>query len=200
MTDRPLTTSAYITLGLLTTEDRSAYELAEVVGRGVDLLWPRADRQRYITPKKLVQEGLVTARTESSGRRNRTVYSITPAGRAALAGWFSTEAQPPAFEFEGMIRVLVAEQGTIDELRRNLEAIRAQSVTARELFVTHAANIAATGGTFPERRHLFALANRFMVGHYDHIIEWAGWALEETSGWPDTTSPAELIQIVGSVK
>ena len=113
MIDRPLTTSAYITLGQLTTQDRSAYELAEVVGRGVDLLWPRADRQRYITPKKLVEEGLVTARTEASGKRNRTVYSITPEGRAALARWLSTEAQPPAIEFEGMIRVLVATRQVI---------------------------------------------------------------------------------------
>jgi len=94
----------------------------------------------------------------------------------------------------------VAEQGTIEELHHNLESIREQSITARELFVAHAANIAATGGTFPERRHLFALANRFMIGHYDHIIEWAGWALEETSSWPDTMSPAELIQIVDSAK
>jgi len=194
MIDRPLTTSAYITLGQLTTQDRSAYELAEVVGRGVDLLWPRADRQRYITPKKLVEEGLVTARTEASGKRNRTVYSITPEGRAALARWLSTEAQPPAIEFEGMIRVLVAEQGSIEELRHTLESIRAQSISARELFVTHAANIAATGGTFPERRHLFRLANRFMIGHYNHIIEWADWALEETSSWPDTTLPADFTE------
>ena len=60
MPNRPLTTAAYITLGLLTSRDWSAYQLAEQVGRGVDQLWPRADRQRYITPKRLLEEGLVT--------------------------------------------------------------------------------------------------------------------------------------------
>ena len=190
MPERPLTTSAYIALGLLTTQDRSAYELAEQVGRGVDQLWPRADRQRYITPKRLLEAGLVTSRTEASGRRTRTVYSITPAGREALRQWFSSEAQPAALEFEGMIRLLLAEQATLDELRATLTGIRQQAVTARRMFASHARYIAETGGTFPERRHLFALANTFMIGHYDHIVGWVDWALEQTSSWPDTVTPA----------
>lgn len=35
-----------------------------------------------------------------------------------------------------------------------------------------------------------ALANRFMIGHFNHIAEWADWALEETADWPDTVQPA----------
>ncbi len=190
MTDRQLTTTAYITLGLLTSRDWSAYQLAEQVGRGVDQLWPRADRQRYITPKRLEEAGLVAARSEASGKRIRTVYSITPAGREELARWLTTESRPPQFEFEGMIRVLLAEQGTIDDLRRNLETMRSQSTAARALFAAHAELLATSGGTFPERRHLFGMANRFMIGHFDHIIEWSTWALDETKSWPDTTTPA----------
>ena len=68
--------------------------------------------------------------------------------------------------------------------------MRSQAVLAREMFAGHAALLAATGGTFPERLHLFALANRFMIGHFDHIIEWATWSLEQTASWPDTTTPA----------
>jgi len=190
MTERPLTTAAYITLGLLTSKDWSAYQLAEQVGRGVDQLWPRADRQRYITPKLLLERGLVTARTEPSGKRTRTVYSITQAGRDELARWLTLESRPPALEFEGMIRVLLAEQGTIEDLRATLEEMRRQAIASRELFAAHAAVIATTGGTFPERQHLFGLANRFMVGQHTHIIEWATWALEQTASWPDAASPA----------
>ena len=190
MTDRQLTTSAYITLGLLTSQDWSAYQLAEQVGRGVDHLWPRAARQRYITPKQLLEEGLVTARAEPSGRRTRTIYSITAEGRAELARWLTTESRPPALEFEGMIRVLLADEGSIEDLRANLQTMRHQSIAARALFADYAAFIAATGGTFPERKHLFALANRYMVGHYDHIIEWVDWSLEQIASWPDTVTPA----------
>jgi PadR family transcriptional regulator AphA len=34
------------------------------------------------------------------------------------------------------------------------------------------------------------LANRFMIGHFTHISDWAEWALTETDTWSDTTSPA----------
>jgi PadR family transcriptional regulator AphA len=190
MKDRQLTTAAYITLGLLTSRDWSAYQLAEQVGRGVDQLWPRADRQRYITPKRLEEEGLVTARIEPSGKRTRTVYSITPAGRAELARWLTLESRQPMLEFEGMIRVLLAEQGSIEDLRATLEGMRRQSLAARQLFARHAKTLAETPGTFPERRHVMAMSNRFMIGHYDHIIEWATWAIEQTSAWPDAASPA----------
>jgi hypothetical protein len=65
-----------------------------------------------------------------------------------------------------------------------------QAVAARELFARHAHTLAESPGTFPERRHVLAMANRFMIGHYDHIIQWSTWALEQTSTWPDAASPA----------
>ena len=194
MPQRELTTTAYLTLGLLATSDWSAYQLAEQLGRGVDQLWPRADRQRYNVVKKLLATGLVTAREEHSGRRGRTVYAITDAGREALAAWLAAEPEPVALEFEGMIRVLVSDQGSIDDLRRTLETMRAQAETARAQFARYAVHISETGGTFPERRHLFALSNTFMIGHYNHIIEWTTWALEQTESCPDPASPAETHQ------
>jgi len=190
VTQRDLTTTAFLTLGLLAARDWSAYQLAEQLGRGVDEVWPRADRQRYNTLKRLLDDGFVTARVEQSGKRDRTVYSITEQGRDALAGWLATEAKPPVLEFEGMIRVLVSEQGSIDDLRRTLETMREQASDKRALFAAHASQISETGGTFPERRHLFALANTFMMGHFDHIIDWATWALDQTATWPDASSPA----------
>lgn len=185
-----LTTTAYLTLGLLASRDWSAYQLAEQLGRGVDQLWPRADRQRYNTLKRLLAEGLVTARSEQAGKRDRTVYSITESGRAELAQWLAMESRPPALEFEGMVRVLVSDQGSPADLRRTLEDMREQAAAKRALFAAHAEHIRETGGTFPERRHLFGLANTFMVGHYDHIVEWATWALAEVDTWPDLSSPA----------
>jgi PadR family transcriptional regulator AphA len=191
MTERPLTPSAFILLGLLSSRDWSAYELAEQVGRGVDQLWPLADRQRYNVLKRLHADGLVSTRTESVGSRERTVYSITDGGRDALTKWLATvEVRPPVLEFEGMLRVLLADQGSLDDLRRNLETMVEQAQSALDLFAGHAGVMAATGGTFPERRHLLAMANRFMVGHYTHVVEWATWALEEIEGWPDATSAA----------
>jgi DNA-binding PadR family transcriptional regulator len=188
-----LTTTSYLILGLLSSRDWSAYELAEQIGRGVTEIWPRADRQLYDAPKRLVENGLATARREASaGRRQRTVYSITPEGRDAMRAWLATAPHPPALEFEGMVRVLFADMGSVDDLRATLQTIIDQAQVVRELFQRHATLILETdGGTFPERQHLFALSNRFVGGYFLHIEEWASWALEQIESWPDTTTPAE---------
>ncbi|CAN5535613.1 PadR family transcriptional regulator [soil metagenome] len=191
MPEAKVTTTGYIILGMLCSRDWSAYELAEQVGRGLDQLWSRADRQRYETPKRLAELGLITARQEPNGKRRRTVYSITDAGHEALAEWLATDPAAVALQFEGGVRVLLADQGTIEDLRRTLETIRTQAQETRTLFAAHAQIIHdGAGGTFPERQHLSALMNRFMVGHAEHLIDWSSWALEHSSTWTDTVTPA----------
>ena len=190
MAERGVSTTGYLILGLLAAQDWSAYQLAEQLGRGVSELWPSADRGRYAVLTRLSDEGYVVTRQEHTGQRARTVYSITPAGRAALVEWLHTPVRTPAFECEGLVRVLLSDRGSLDDLRHTLAQTRQQALDARELFARYAAFISSTGGTFPERRHLFALANTFMIGHYDHIIAWVDWAEQQIESWPDTVTPA----------
>lgn len=186
-----LTTTSYVVLGMLVSRDLTAYDISELFGRGVGELWPRAGRQHYNAPKKLLERGLVTARADAVGARPRTVYSITDEGRAALTAWLAERSRPSALEFEGMMRVLFADQGSIEDLRSNLRTMREQADATRRLFGRHAVTLRdTTVATFPERQHLMALANRFMVGHFSHIVEWSDWALAEIEDWPDTTTPA----------
>jgi DNA-binding PadR family transcriptional regulator len=187
----PLTTTSYLILGMLSARDWSAYELAEQVDKGLTEVWPRARRQLYNAPKALLAEGLVTATRSAAGRRSRTVYSITPAGREALRQWLTTPARPPALEFEGMLHVLLADAGGVEDLRRTLRDVIEHAARERERFEGHAALIRATGGTYPARQHLFRLSWEFMLGHYAHMSAWATWALEQIESWPDTTSPSE---------
>jgi len=191
LTQGDLNPTSYLVLGMLASRDWSAYEIAAQVGRGMADVWPRADRQRYNAPKRLLEKGLVSARTEATGKRERTVYSITPAGRRALTEWLATAAHPPALEFEGMLRVILANEGTIENLRANLETMRDQALESRALYLRHAAMmLGEEGGTFPERLHVLVLANRFMLDHFGRIAEWAEWALEQSESWADTTTPA----------
>lgn len=184
--------TGYLILGILGSRDTSAYEIVDLMGKGVTEVWRRADRQLYDAPKRLVELGLITARKETSaGRRQRTVYSITPAGRDALASWIGTEVQPSAMEFEGLVRLLFADQGDIEALRSTLSTVAEQARARRDLFVGHAEHaLTSDGGSFPERAHIFALVNRYMVRHFDLMIEWAEWALEQVEEWPDTHTPA----------
>ncbi len=185
-----LNATSYVILGILASGEHSAYDIAKFMGAGMGEVWPLAERQRYNAPKKLVELGYASVRTEATGRRNRTIYAITPEGAAALRQWLTQTTSRAALEFEGLVRVLVGEQGTIDDLRANLETIAAQARESRELFVQHARTMRGAEASFPEREHLLALANRYMVDHFGLMADWAEWALAETESWADTTSPA----------
>lgn len=185
-----LTPTSYTILGLLALRDWSGYQITKRVRVGLGQLWPRAERQLYNDPKRLLAGGYVTATVEQVGQRRRTTYSITRRGRAALKRWFATAARPPVLEFEGMVRVLFADQCTVGELRATLEEIAEQARANRAEYAELAAYQADGGNPYPTRSHLNALAMRFLIGHFNHLIDWSNWALDAVSAWPDTKTPA----------
>ena len=75
----------------------SAYELAQQIHRGLRYMLPASERNLYAEPKRLAAAGLVRMRREQVGRRNRTIYEITPAGREALRRQLATPPAPPSW-------------------------------------------------------------------------------------------------------
>jgi PadR family transcriptional regulator AphA len=185
-----LTTTSYALLGLLSLRPWTSYELAQQMQRTLGFIWPRAERKIYDEPKRLEGLGLATAVRDSVGKRPRTTYAITDAGRAALEEWLTTDPEPSSLEFEGMLRVLFADQGDVASLRRSLRAVQRQALEARNRLAAMSAEIAATdGGAFPDRVHVNALGMRFMIDHYTLVHDWAGWAIEETASWNSVDRP-----------
>ena len=85
----------FVILGVLCIEPMSGYDLKHNIDEMVAGFWNESYGQLYPTLKQLTVEGLVTAADAATGARRRTVYTLTPAGRAALAAWL---AEPPAIE------------------------------------------------------------------------------------------------------
>src|SRR5689334_12969450 len=119
-----LTTTSYAILGLLAIKPWTTYELAQQMGRALGQFWPRAESKLYEEPKKLVAHGLARAAKETVGKRARTVYSITPKGRRALAAWVPSPGAGPALEFEALVKVFFAEHGTKDDLLATIGSVR----------------------------------------------------------------------------
>ncbi len=107
MTSASLTPTSYAILGLLAIKPWTTYELATQVERTVRRFWPRTRSKLYEEPKKLVAAGLAEAVKGAHGRRPRTVYTITPAGRQALAAWLAGESAEP------VVRVRAPAQGVL---------------------------------------------------------------------------------------
>jgi PadR family transcriptional regulator, regulatory protein AphA len=183
-----LTTTSYVILGHLALRSWSTYELAQQMKRSTRDYWPRAESKIYEEPKKLVAHGLATATREYTGRRPRTVYAITGKGRRALRRWLDEPGQAPVVEFEGVVKVLFAEQGTKDQLLATLRSIREQAERTRCEHVKLAADLSETGGPFPDRLHVNELVFKFMWEQTETVIHWATWAEERVASWPDDTA------------
>jgi PadR family transcriptional regulator AphA len=93
--------------------------------RTLNRFWPRARSRLYQEPKKLVAHGLAVATKDAVGRRPRTVYTITEQGREALAEWLKAPGAEPSLEYEQLLKIFFADQGSRDDALATQEVSRA---------------------------------------------------------------------------
>lgn len=189
--DRQPTTTGFAILGLLAVRPWSIYELTKQMGRSLHHIWPRAESNVYAEAKRLVDAGFATAADEANGRRPRTVYAITPAGRTALHAWIASGSGPSRYESEAFLKVLFGNEGTRDELLANLRTLRDEAVAAKELWAAVGREYLDGPQPFPGRLHVNALFFRWAWEQADTNRRWAEWALREVEGWPDATGPSD---------
>lgn len=187
-----LTTTSYSVLALLALQPWTTYQLAKQMERSLGFIWPRAVSRLYEEPKKLVAAGLATSRPEATGRRRSTVYTITPAGRDALAGWLAEPGSGPVLECEALVKIAYADQGTRDGLLANLTAL-IDDTSAKLHFGDMIARQYLDGrGPFQERLPLSGLMWRFLWEYNVTVLRWARWARAEVEAWPDDLSQLDV--------
>jgi PadR family transcriptional regulator, regulatory protein AphA len=185
---RPLVPTSYAVLGLLGNRPFPAYDLTKHTVRTIRLVWRSAESHLYAQLRRLTDAGLISARTEHQGRRPRTVHQITPAGRRALSEWLARpRGTEPLLEFEAMVQVLFAEQGTIADLRRTIAAIGSDAESMLTIGSLAAQEYLDGHGDFPERAHVNVLVWRYLIDVHQATADWATWATEHISAWDDVT-------------
>lgn len=182
---RGLTTTTYGVLGLLAVRPYSTYELAKAMGLSVGRVWPRAESKLFEEPKKLVEHGYASAREEKVGRRPRTVYSVTPAGRRALAAWLSDPGKGPLLEFEGLVKLMFADHGSRADALATIARAKAWAVEMNAGSIAAGERFASGEGRYEERRAPTLLIGAFLTDFYALVAQWAEWAEAEVAGWPD---------------
>ena len=186
-----LNTTSFAMLGMLAIRPWSTYELAKHVDHSLRPLWPRARSNLFNEPKKLVVHGLAAATEETVGRRPRTVYTITPAGRRALRQWLGTPGEGPVLEFEQLLKVFFADQGTKTDALNAVATIKQWARDRNAENITVARSYVAGTGPFPERAAVLSVVGRFLTDFADMVNEWADRATTTIETWPEDPSRAE---------
>lgn len=173
-------------LGLLGVRPWTAYELVGQAKRSLHFVWPRSEALLYAELKKFVERGHAAAELIDGRGRQRTLYTITALGRAALSEWLATEPAPPTVEFEALLRLFLGDQSTADDLRTALERTRQQARMTHRDGRAVIEDQLATGGPFPERLHLAVPLSDFYDRFLRLIIDWCDETIAEIETWPDT--------------
>src|SRR5262245_21661013 len=193
-----MTTTSYSVLGLLAIKPWTTYELIQQVDRSVRRIWPRTQSKLYEEPKKLVALGFARASEERVGRRRRTRYTITAAGRRALAAWVGEPGEGPVLEFEQLLKIHFADSGAKADVLANLEATRAWVLDENEENLVAAQAYLEGRGPFPERAALNQIGGRFLTEYYLMVARWVDWATGVVETWPDDVREAPFDVAVGA--
>lgn len=196
-----LTTTSHAILCLLAIQPWSMYALAKQMRRDLHYVWPRAESNIYVEPKRLVELGLARAETQSTGRRPRTIYSITPKGRQALKRWLRTESAPSRYESETLLKILYGNYGTKDDLLTNIHRFAAEAEIARQAEFAFAREYFQGEHQLDEPLDLSTLFVRLMLEQAEVRLRWAKWAADQVEAWPDaaTGNPEATLEILRSI-
>jgi DNA-binding PadR family transcriptional regulator len=161
------------------------YDLASHLRRNVHFFHPRAESGIYQEPKRLVSLGLATVTQEGVGKRPRSIYSITRAGRSALRAWLAEPvAKPPLLEFEGLMRLYFAPHGSLQDLVSTLRQVQGQMDDIHGVAQVVRAEYLA--GTAPLQQYVDyrAMLHDFLWNFGRLVDEWAARSQALVEAWP----------------
>ena len=155
--------------------------------------WTAADSQWYAEPKRLAKLGFLRAEKRPGRTRERTHYTLTVAGRAALVEWAAEPARFPRIQHEAVTRLLLGDMVSDAVLVAGLQSMRGEiAEIAAELDAADAA-----AAEMPHRaRYLrlsHALARRIIEAHstwIDQVERELGRAAPPAPAPPAPTEPA----------
>lgn len=179
------TTTRETLLGLLALRPSwSSWELTKQLRRNLTFFWPRAESRVLAELKRLDRDGLANARTEANGRRERTVYSITPAGRSHLSAWLSTEPGGSILESEPLLRILLGELGGLEDIERAVARIEEDAHQILAVGKVVSDEYVAGTAPFQDHVHLRSFIYDYLTQHATGMLDWADRTRSALAEWP----------------
>lgn len=183
--DERLTTTSYAVLAQVAVRPWSTYELAQQRVRYFRYAWPSAESAIYREVKRLAALGLIRGKKEFTGKRARTIYSITAKGTKELRAWLATPISPFSMNFEAILRLFVAPIGSKEQIVSTLQQVR-EDAQAMLRFGGEVKQEFIDGiNVTQEQVYIRALAVDFFISLLNMVDAWAERSLGEIEAWDD---------------
>jgi PadR family transcriptional regulator, regulatory protein AphA len=160
-----LTSTAKAILGMVYLGNRTGYEIKQLVDKSSRFFWAASYGQIYPELKRLEREGLLEAKDDPRGGRNRREYSLTPAGEQAFRAWLASDEEPVLEQRnEGLLKLFFADALSAEEVQSLLR----QKIEQHERIIERLCQIAPDEAT----------ANEFPLLVRDYGVAFNEWAAE----------------------
>lgn len=175
-------TLGHAILGLLARHPRTGYELARRMDRPVGYFWTARHSQIYPELARLEADGLVDHEdVDGAGPRQSKRWSVTDAGRTALAEWVASDLEPQPVRDLEVLRlwsVWTVEPAAARDLVRRLRKVHVDRLAAYEAeLATLVDDPAARDRRTPEFASRVTLEGG--VRSRRAVVEWLDWLEQE---------------------
>ena len=123
MSSTELSLFSYEILGLVGRGGAGAHDLLRLAKDGRMFAWA-GESQYYTEPKRLAKLGYLAARKEPGKTRERTVYTLTDKGLAALREYARTPVTLTPLKSDALQRLLICDLVGEDVTRESLATLR----------------------------------------------------------------------------
>jgi PadR family transcriptional regulator, regulatory protein AphA len=159
---------SYVMLAAIGERGASTPELVDMFSRG-SMFWSSSPSQVYAEPKRLLRLGWITSDKQPGKTRSRTVYRLTPKGRAALRRWLRAPAGFPKLQHEAAMRLFAGDMIDDREILASLRRLRSDVERMSEALET---NITRAPGLPHRTRYLLLqqeLGRRLLQAHTEWL-------------------------------
>ncbi|NJL95289.1 MAG: PadR family transcriptional regulator [Anaerolineae bacterium] len=116
----------HIILGLLKYQPFSGYDLKQTIDASTRHLWHCDLPQIYRALDANLQAGWVSVEADDASPRHRKLYSLTPAGEAALLDWLAEPLEVQPVRLPNLARLFFGRFAPLDQLRDQMHTYRSQ--------------------------------------------------------------------------
>lgn len=126
----------------LTERPMTGYELTKAFDASIGFFWRARHQQIYRELQSLRSEGMVAAEeVVQSGKPNKTVYTLLPAGRARVRAWSGMLTERPASRDPMLVKLYaldaVDRPALLQEIESRLERHRSRLQTYERILARH---------------------------------------------------------------
>jgi DNA-binding PadR family transcriptional regulator len=165
----------------LIEDEMSGYDLARAFDSSLGFFWVASHQQIYRELRRLLEQGMVTCRTEEQrGRPDRKLYGLTAAGRETLDDWVleSDRGRLQESKDELLIKLYNLAPGNVPRLRELIEQRRSATMQRLYLYERIRRGHYADPESLPLRRRGVYLALLAGIMQGETALAWCDTALD----------------------